>query len=75
MPGDCLENNVLKMRFDVDTHDKEIKSLATGVADVRCKIGRISSTLTHIQYTAYGALGFFIVDHLGFLSAVKLAIG
>jgi len=75
MSGDCLENKVLKIEFDVLAHNKQIESLVATTIKVEDQVEKISTTLTHIQYTAYGALGFFVIEQIGFLGAIKHIFG
>jgi hypothetical protein len=65
----CRNIDVVEVK--VETHDYQIKSLFKTQKNINERLTAIELTLKRIWWTAFGALGFFIISEIGLLKALK----
>jgi len=60
------------LEHKVAKHSDQISKLFSKSEDTNLKLDRITHTLNQIRWTFYGAVGYYAISELGFITTLKL---
>ena len=69
-----MEKRVTRLETSVERHDTQISKLFSRVDETNKCIQKISTNMSQIKWSVYGAIGFYIVTQIGLLEALRVAI-
>lgn len=66
---------MLRAEWTLGLHGEEITGLKSITGNISDGLVKIEGTLDKIKFIAYGAIGFYIADSVGFIPILKKMIG
>jgi uncharacterized coiled-coil protein SlyX len=72
---DSLENRMLRLEFQVTSHDKDLQELQTTSKDLRSALQGIERNLSQIRWMVTGGAVVFTFSEMGLATALKAALG
>ena len=79
---DKLENNdkslfkrVSKVEWLAHNHEETITEIVEDQEEISASLSDIKNTMNSIKWAIYGAVGFYFVNAVGIVEAIRLALG
>ena len=69
-----MEERVARMETTLDRHDSQITKLFSRVDETNRCIQKINNSMLQINWSVYGAIGFYITTQIGIIEAFRIAI-
>ena len=67
-----MDNKYDLLEHKVQKHSDQISKLFSKIEDTNVKLDKITHTLNQIRWTFYGAVGYYAISELGFITTLKL---
>jgi len=67
-----VDNRIELLEHKVQKQSDQISKLFSKSENTNIKLDKITGTLNQIRWTFYGAVGYYAISELGFISTLKL---
>ena len=69
-----MEDNINRMQLQLDKHSGHIAKLFSKIDDTNLCIQKINTSLMQIKWAIYGAVGWYVITHVGIIEAMGIVL-
>ena len=69
-----MEENINRMQLQLDKHSGQIAKLFSKIDYTNLCIQKINTSLMQIKWAIYGAVGWYVITHVGIIEAMGIVL-
>ena len=69
-----MENELTRIQLQLDKHSGQIAKLFSKIDDTNLCIQKINTSLMQIKWAIYGAVGWYVITHVGIIEAMGIVL-
>ena len=69
-----MDENLSRMQLQLDKHSGQIAKLFSKIDDTNLCIQKINTSLMQIKWAIYGAVGWYVITHVGIIEAMGIVL-
>ena len=69
-----MDEKLTRMQLQLDKHSGQIAKLFSKIDDTNLCIQKINTSLMQIKWAIYGAVGWYVITHVGIIEAMGIVL-
>jgi len=69
-----MNDELTRIQLQLDKHSGQIAKLFSKIDDTNLCIQKINTSLMQIKWAIYGAVGWYVITHIGIMEALGLIL-